>query len=1155
MEGTQENSHIQGKKPIRKRRFGIVLKLSLFVVVIQLIVLIALGFIFVEKEEKTLKNNIQIQVSAMMSSFRNSLRLISKKLENDLMSNLNKKDRSNKPDLKEVSSNTLISLNNILKNFTSDYTKEDGKSSKFSVSEIMLIDDRGWIISHSRDDYWKMQNIRGNFFPKSNQLSITEKDLNRFNKMIFDDVSGVNETLYNKSVNGIEYFEKAFPVTINEKSRYENIPALINSVNNFKLIYRNYLQGKYFNKFRWNEDVFKVLKSFDMLLNEIYLYVSFTPVASNLPELTDYGKAILKTGLLNLNHLNFLRRVSDSIVKYIRRKWFYSIIFKNEFKEIYQNMQKIFDEKLIEKFSIEIKKELPERISKIKKHLDNNEYQKAEKMISSLLSYTEEQYRKLTDKFPSVVKMNRIEKIIRVFTTDISRRGAYQYDIGIEPWAKYFEGFRNPVSTALDQFSKNRKAYKQGQKKIDINKKIIMDNLNKALLIITNMNLDNISNNLKIKYGLKTNIQLLPFLLRNNVLKPIQVGFQNYTDGKSIDIKVVKNAALIFKNLETRMKLFPAKVLKKIIERLYKEYAKTKDEQTLRKISELNNYYTEKLRIEAENKASNNAGTPNRQKTNQKVKKLKGWDFVINEFQKNSFYKKQIKIIETKEQNVIKNNLQNSLPFYSMLFMVKQYWRSYSNFTKIPGLPEKFTNWHEQMYKYNPYLKKRRLNYKIWTLLTLRKYLHKSVFKYLLLKQNIDIFPKEAIKALYPFSIIDLAKLYPVKRQIDNFIYDKNKTMRNKFWLDNFIQSGNTVRISEKFIKYIASRMINPSKIGYIVLRVRKNQYHTFLRKARNTTIDYSISILIRTIFLSIIFSSIFLKSLKTLSSGAEAIGRGEFHHRIILTGSDEFGQLADTLNNMAIDVEDKLRMEGELNAANAIQQTLIPDKTPNIPGYSFAGYYQAQTETGGDYYDYLTDIGKGHLGLVVADVSGHGVGAGIVMTMVRMVLHSTAIGLGRASTVVKKINPIIYRDTTPNMYATLWYGILNTEKKLLNYTIAGHNPAVIWNPLKKKFKLLKTGGMPVGLQSAEIFDPVIESHAVQLEQGDILIQYTDGVTEAMNSEMEEYEEERFYACIKRLGNISAEAVVQAIVDDIQKFTGGIPQSDDITMLVMKVEK
>jgi sigma-B regulation protein RsbU (phosphoserine phosphatase) len=95
---------------------------------------------------------------------------------------------------------------------------------------------------------------------------------------------------------------------------------------------------------------------------------------------------------------------------------------------------------------------------------------------------------------------------------------------------------------------------------------------------------------------------------------------------------------------------------------------------------------------------------------------------------------------------------------------------------------------------------------------------------------------------------------------------------------------------------------------------------------------------------------------------------------------------------------------------------------------------------------------------------------------------------------------------------------------------------------------------MPVGLVDNSIFTEAIETHLLQLHSGDILIQYTDGVTEAMNKNQEEYGEERFFSCIKKMGNVSAEKIVQLIVDDIEKFTGGIDQSDDITLLVMKVE-
>jgi sigma-B regulation protein RsbU (phosphoserine phosphatase) len=174
---------------------------------------------------------------------------------------------------------------------------------------------------------------------------------------------------------------------------------------------------------------------------------------------------------------------------------------------------------------------------------------------------------------------------------------------------------------------------------------------------------------------------------------------------------------------------------------------------------------------------------------------------------------------------------------------------------------------------------------------------------------------------------------------------------------------------------------------------------------------------------------------------------------------------------------------------------------------------------------------------------------------MIRSVIRSQAIGIGRASNVIKKINPFIYRDTTSKMYATLWYGVLNCETKVLNYSIAGHNPAVIYNPVKRTFGLLKTGGMAVGVVDNDIFADSVESHAIQLEKGDILIQYTDGVTEAMNEVQDEYGEERFYECVKRLGDLPADKIVEEIVADIQKFTGGIEQSDDITMVVMKVEK
>ncbi len=1145
MSGTQENTAIQDKQPVRKRRFGIVLKLSLFVVIIQLIVLIVLGFVFVEKEEQTLKSNIHLQVSSMMNSFRSRIARISKDFDDKILKSMKNSGEEKKTGSKlDLSSGDIIpGLNNILKNYTSDYSTEQSDSEKFKVSEIMVIDENGWIVNHSRDDIWQMQNHPSVKLPQSEQIDITNKDLNKFSKIIFDDVSKMKTKLYNKTVNGVNYFETAYPIYVNDKKKFLNIPSLINAVDNFKLIYDNFRKQKYFNEFTQSEIIFNALKSFDMLLNELYLYVKLTPENSGPAKLTDYAKAMLKTRLFNRTHFNYFKRVSDMIVKYVRRKWFYSNIFREDFNDIFSKIQSTINKKSIAKFAEEVKPILSGKIKDIEESLNKGEYDKAKKQINVFLQIIEKKFTQLTAKFPSVEKMNSIENKIRVFTKNIGEKGVYV--AGIEPWNKYFKPFRDFVSSALSRFETQDKP--DENKKIKIDKSQVLKDLKNAFLVITEKDPNKIPRNIKRKNSLVP----IPFILEQRVLKPIKITFEDFANGKYINMKLVIWAAKFLKTVENRIKSYPSKTLKKIIETLSKELEGKpylKQTHLYKKIAELRKIYVEKLRQEAEKKATQSPGIKQdkQKKKESNIKELQGWDFAVHWLENNEFFKKDLIIVGKKTQNSLTETELKSLPFYAMLFMVKQHWRIYTNYRHIPTLNKNFSKTHQKYYKYVSHRRK--------IVSILKTFVREDVYNYWWHREYIDVYPDKALRALYSFSVTDFAKLYPVKLQVENYIYSKNKAMQNQFWVKG-LSGTDKIRVSESLIKKIASSMMNPSKIGYIVLRVRKNQYHTFLRKARNTTIDYSISILIRTVFLSVIFSSIFLKSLKTLSRGAEAIGRGEFQHRIVLSGSDEFGQLADTLNNMAVDVEAKLRMEGELNAAKIIQETLIPNSTPNIPGYSFAGFYQAQSETGGDYYDYLTDIGKGHLGLVVGDVSGHGVGAGIVMTMVRMVLHTTAIGVGRASTVVKKINPLIYRDTTPNMYATLWYGILNTDKKILNYTIAGHNPAVIWNPLKKKFVLLKTGGMPVGLQPSEIFDPVIESHVVQLEKGDILIQYTDGVTEAMNSEMEEYEEERFYKCIKRLGNVSAERVVQAIVDDIQKFTGGIPQSDDITMLVMKVEK
>ena len=1122
-----ENTVIKTKKPLRKLRFGITLKLSLFVVIIQLIVLFFVGYVYLSKEGKILENGIKLQVSSMMSAFKNRLSRTANTIENATIRNIMDTRPQRTIRVPATAGTVFIELNDELKGFTGSSLEDEADTSRFKVSEIMLLSDQGFVISHSLDDRWKMQHDIFKNRPLSSLNFISDEELNRLNMQVFDNVTG---NMVRKNINGIEYFQSAFPVYSYDKATYINKPGLIDVVDNFKLVYKNYLNGRFFESFTPNPEIIDALKSIDKISSRIYLFMEVGQIDGAPVFLTKLGDALLKERLITSYEINILRDISDKTLRYIKRIWFYSVIFRDDINSVVKHINISIEKKYFKKFSREIKAYLRPFFNTLRASIETGDKEKITADFQEYLKLAEVKFNKFLHNLPSYTSLVNLEKYIKMFNKGLGEDGRYKS--GIEPYDKYFNDFRQYVVKSLNIISEHERA---NNSRGAFPKQALINLLEASILELSDK---------------------IPAKLRDNVLLPIKLSLEKYTSNKLsssvMNVNDLYAACRIFKNINLRFSSKRVVDMNRTITALYKHstpefikmLAKLRDKKVRDEFKARQARYM--ARFGRRRPSTSSAVSTNPPK--------KGWDKVVEDIKENKFFSKTIQIIgKIKPDSLSKRDL-DSLPFYASLFMIKQFWRSFSSFDKVGVLKNNYTDSDRKNFKY--------INHRIAYIRLLTPYLHENIIKYLYKRESFFPYPSEAYRAMHPFSVEDIAMVYPYVGAARDFINDFDKAIKTGIWKKALIKKDGAYKIRKDFIKGLCVSMMHKNKLGYIVLRVRKNKYDTYLRKSRNTTIDYSVSILLRTIFLSIIFSGLFLRSLRLLTRSADEIGRGNLNKVILLRGSDEFGQLADTLNNMTNnlrlaqgDLVTKARMEEELKLAQEIQATLLPEELPSIDGFSFAGYYVAQTETGGDYYDFLTNIGKSHLGIVVADVSGHGVGAGLVMTMVRSVIRSQAIGIGRAANVIKKINPFIYRDTTSKMYATLWYGVLNSETKVLNYSIAGHNPAIIYNPVKKTFGLLKTGGMAVGVVDNDIFADSVESHAVQLGKGDIFIQYTDGVTEAMNANQDEYGEDRFYDCIKKLGDIPADKIVEEIVNDIQKFTGGIEQSDDITMVVMKVEK
>jgi sigma-B regulation protein RsbU (phosphoserine phosphatase) len=245
----------------------------------------------------------------------------------------------------------------------------------------------------------------------------------------------------------------------------------------------------------------------------------------------------------------------------------------------------------------------------------------------------------------------------------------------------------------------------------------------------------------------------------------------------------------------------------------------------------------------------------------------------------------------------------------------------------------------------------------------------------------------------------------------------------------------------------------------------------------------------------------------------------------------------------------DQAAMEAELSRATKIQFNLLPERIPNIRGFDMKVYYQSAREVGGDYYDFIP-IDRENLGIVVADASGKGVPAGMIMTMARTALHLLARGNPYAKDVLVKVNRSIAKDIKNVMFLTILYTVLNIRTTTLQVVNAGHNPLILWRG--GSHRLLTSHGIAVGLDRGPIFEKSIKEELIQIQQGDRIIAYTDGVVECMNERDEEFGEEKFLDLISREADKTSAGFLSSLVSELRAHRGRAEQHDDITIVTFK---
>jgi serine phosphatase RsbU (regulator of sigma subunit) len=295
------------------------------------------------------------------------------------------------------------------------------------------------------------------------------------------------------------------------------------------------------------------------------------------------------------------------------------------------------------------------------------------------------------------------------------------------------------------------------------------------------------------------------------------------------------------------------------------------------------------------------------------------------------------------------------------------------------------------------------------------------------------------------------------------------------------------------------------------------------------------------------------------LRTGSEVIGFLGLSHKedyedfhpeelqLLMTLSD---QIAVSIQNLSLLEENlvKRRMEEELKLARSVQMKFLPQELPETPGLKVEAKSTFCLEVAGDYYDVVA-IRNDRTLLAVGDVSGKGAGAALIMANLQASLRAY-VGLGlRLDDMVARINELIYANTDIDQYITFFVGIYNTQDHSLTYVNAGHNPPFV---LQKdgQIRMLETGGLIIGALAEQKY----QQETVQLSEGDLIVIYTDGISEAMNAADEEFGEERIMKVVQDYRETDPRTIINQLIDAVDQFRGETLAGDDLTLVVAKVE-
>jgi len=310
--------------------------------------------------------------------------------------------------------------------------------------------------------------------------------------------------------------------------------------------------------------------------------------------------------------------------------------------------------------------------------------------------------------------------------------------------------------------------------------------------------------------------------------------------------------------------------------------------------------------------------------------------------------------------------------------------------------------------------------------------------------------------------------------------------------------------------------------------------------------------------------SSYFVTPIVKITRRVRRFSSGDLETELPLDGADEFFEISRALNDMITrlshdrkNIIAREKMAKEIEVASQIQKTLLPLNLPELHGLEVDGFYRAASIVGGDLYD-VFQISDTHYCLTVADVSGKGVPASLVMSMLRTVIQIYAKSAVSARATLLAVDEYLSKSIPPGMFITVLLGIYDSESGKLNFVSAGHNPMLLFKAGTRQLTKINPSGMPLGVPVTlgRTFGDSLEEVELDLEPGDVVFLYSDGITEATNREGQHYGLERLVEFVQtqlRNGGFpSISNLTKRIVDEIDSFSGFTEQNDDMTFILAR---